>query len=509
MEAIDVDASSTLEVLKVLALGLPCFDDMLHLALEFPAARPTLCSICRTVRAALSAAARAAAAASPPPPSTLTVTVPAAAATVLVPTAGPFASVRDIPHGRAKVDVDVFESLLVVRPRGKGGAAAETPTPMLIEACNVVGAWCLTYRDRLRPGPAGVLHALVIALAEPIMVGKTAHRALCFSDTEAGLVKGTAGAGVGGVPLLAQLRAPDASRLAAKPPAYISGATALAPAPLNALAALRSVLPGAVGSLGEADLGLYASTAGGAGIKCFLKVTEGVLFPLRRAFIWVAAAGAGASVVVMPLGDVKEVKIGRGGGVSGRTFDLDIITLDGKTTQFSMLDVAELDALRAFVGTRTFGRVAEAKSSKAVAAVPVKTQAQSQAQEEELVEVKLGGPLDNAPTAAAPPRNINDDSSDDDEDDEEYDGQDSDDDDEDDSDDSDDDNGSDGDDNDHEEKGGLSTRTGKLFTTPLTTLPLPPPPHRCWWWTWTSCKCFNPQIRSHFYQETKCWRGAT
>ena len=46
-----------------------------------------------------------------------------------------------------------------------------------------------------------------------------------------------------------------------------------------------------------------------------------------------------------------------------KTFDLDIKTADGKTTQFGMIDNDELEALRRYVGTRTFTGSSSSSSS--------------------------------------------------------------------------------------------------------------------------------------------------
>ena len=106
------------------------------------------------------------------------------------------------------------------------------------------------------------------------------------------------------------------------------------------------------GKVGEADKSLFCSSKGDSCIKGYLKVSEGVLFPLRRAFLF-----GFKPLVCIPHTHVESVRIGRGGAVTSRTFDLDIITRDGKTTQVSMLEADELEALKAYVGTRTWGPV--------------------------------------------------------------------------------------------------------------------------------------------------------
>ena len=286
-----------------------------------------------------------------------------------LPTEGPFATVRDVsisaPRGRC--DVDFYERVIVIRPRGKGAS------PLVLDAVSVTGAWSLRARDPASASNA-VTQAVVISLAAPVLVGKTPHVAIAFTGDATALAK----AG----PQSTRVRAPDMG-------ATRSGAAA-APPPAESpdtIAALTSLVSAVCGTVGTSDKGLFASASGEVCVKCVNKVTQGVLFPLRRAFVF----GLAVTPLVIPHAGIAEVVIGRGGGVSARTFDLDIKMLDGKKWQFGMLDVDELAPLRAYVSTRTFGKAAAEKPPAEAA------------------------PADaGAPAPAAPSANMNEAASDDD-----------------------------------------------------------------------------------------------
>jgi hypothetical protein len=159
---------------------------------------------------------------------------------------------------------------------------------------------------------------------------------------------------------------------------------------------LSGLLSAVFGKIGTSDKSIFSSSQGEPSIKCYNKVNEGALFPLRRAFVWL-----GKPLLVLPLSTIAEVKVARGGGAA-RTFDIDIKPLDGKVVNFSMLDVNELAPLTDYVSTRTFGR-AEAAGASA-AAPPTSAAAGASGASSASVQPP-------APAPAAPARNMNEDES--------------------------------------------------------------------------------------------------
>jgi hypothetical protein len=280
---------------------------------------------------------------------------------------------------RGKCDIEFWEGGVVFRPRPAAATAAAkaaaagaavsgvdggTATPVVVHASNVTGVFYLTAADRYKKGPAGVNHMLVLTLAAPVLVGKTEHRALGMTETGEALTKaGACTIKLRRAPAPAGLR--DVSQLGAA--ALAGGGGAGAPVTgEHRMAVLRSLLGSVLGRVGEADKAIFASSHGDGSVKCYHKVNDGALYPLRRCLLF-----GPRPIVCVPHTDIASVTVGRGGGSgAARTFDLDVKLRDGKMVQFGMIEIEELDALRAYVGTRTFGTTvaADGRGTRAPAA---------------------------------------------------------------------------------------------------------------------------------------------
>jgi hypothetical protein len=157
------------------------------------------------------------------------------------------------------------------------------------------------------------------------------------------------------------------------------------------------------------------------------QVNDGFLFPLRRAIIFGLK-----QLVVIPHTDIASASVNRVGGAATKSFDLNIELTDGaaglvvmnrkqsnlqrragKKVQFSMIANEELEPLRSYISTRTFGGGASSKS----AAADAPSSAAAAAPSADAAALSTTPPSkSNAPQAqpaTAPVANINDMESDD------------------------------------------------------------------------------------------------
>ncbi len=274
----------------------------------------------------------------------------------------PFCTVPDvtcvIPRG--KMDIEASEEGIVIRTRPKtkssssssSSSSSTTTTPADSEENStstvtilqkyVNGIFYVTTKDKMRQGPAGIQHAFIISLSQPVMIGKTGHSTITLMDTEANIAK------VGSNLTIPCTRTIDTHKLRDAP--------ALGNLPTESLSStdqttlLRRLFTAIFGKVGESDKNIYSATGGHTSIPCINKVNDGFLFPLRRAILF-----GFRPTICLPHTEIAEVRIGRGGTSSSRSFDLDIKLVDGKIHNFSMIAIEELDGLRQYVSTRTFG----------------------------------------------------------------------------------------------------------------------------------------------------------
>ena len=217
----------------------------------------------------------------------------------------------------------------------------------------VAGVFSLAIQDKYRKGPDGCTHVAVISLREPVIIGKSPHSTIAFAENGGKLVKaGPVSVELRRTPQRDLLRDPDQLPL----PAATEGASAAAAALAFAdqFDALRRLLSAACGRIGGSDPAVFRSAGGLDCIKAYSKTSDGFLFPLRR-----CGRGGGRlrgllgsrvlsllprcrallfglrPLVAIPHSAIASVRVGRGGGSgASRTFDLDVTTVDGKTTQF-------------------------------------------------------------------------------------------------------------------------------------------------------------------------------
>ena len=347
--------------IEALLQGKQCCGGLIELAKAHPELAPQLLAIAQCIAADLQAAASSSSSSAAAAPggdgaasssAKSSTAAPTAAAVARLPPG--FATLKDVSciTPRGKHDVEFTESGFTLI--AKGAAAATTP-PVVVPASIANGVFSLQIKDKYKTGPAGITHLVVITLASPVMLGKTPHKAIAFSESGAALAK------AGSVSVLVSRPIATAGLKDAKALGLASGDGAGASiSGEDSFAVLRRLLTSVFGKLGEEDKGVFCSSAGQASVKCYHKVNDGVLFPLRRAFIF-----GPRPLVCLPHSEIAGVSVGRSGGAATRTFDFDVTTLDGKTVQFSMLENDELEPLRKYVSTRSFGSAAAAAATSA------------------------------------------------------------------------------------------------------------------------------------------------
>ena len=269
----------------------------------------------------------------------------------------PFCTIPDvacvIPRG--KMDMEVSEDGFVLRTRPKAKSITTTSTTATDSEDNssgtmitvlqkyVNGIFYVTTKDKIRQGPAAIQHAFIISLSQPVMIGKTAHSTLTIMDTEANILKLGTNITINCVRNIDNTKVRDYNILdvqATTNTLHANDQTTL----------LRRIFTSLFGKIGEADKSIFTSASGQTSFPCINKVNDGFLFPLRRAILF-----GFRPTICLPHTEIAEVRIGRGGTSSTRSFDLDIKLLDGKIHNFSMIAIEELDCLRQYVSTRTFG----------------------------------------------------------------------------------------------------------------------------------------------------------
>lgn len=345
-----------MDELSALLDGLSCKDGLLQLAIEHPELLESLIAIAKAIRADVGSKYSAGASPSPSPPASSSASASQAPAASL-PTG--FVRLQEISciTPRGKHDVEITETGITLFGKSAGAGGAPPGAPVVVAASNVTGVFSLSIQDKYKKGDAGIAQLVVITLANAVMIGKTPHKAVAFSDNQAALAK----AGAKTLPLT---RAVDADALkdakALPLSSSVSSSSAGSVTGEDAFGLLRGLLSAVFGRLGGEDKAIFSSSSGQASVKCYHKVNDGVLFPLRRAFIF-----GPRPLVCLPHSEVEGVSVGRSGGSVTKTFDLDVRMSDGKTVQFSMLDNEELEGLRRYVSTRTFGAPAPAAAAAA------------------------------------------------------------------------------------------------------------------------------------------------
>ena len=80
-------------------------------------------------------------------------------------------------------------------------------------------------------------------------------------------------------------------------------------------------------------------------MKCYCNnVNNGMLFPTQLGVIFIQKP-----LVYVPLDQIDRIELGRGGAVSGRTFDLNLYCKDKSVHHFSMIEKDELTPLATYV----------------------------------------------------------------------------------------------------------------------------------------------------------------
>lgn len=264
----------------------------------------------------------------------------------------PFARLLDVTCivPRGKHHFEISECDIVLHNK------SDSNTPLVLKVSNITGIFFLQILDRYRKGADGATHVVVITLREAIHVGKTAHLVVAFAENGAKLAMTSPCS----VPLLRPFRDSLHNAALLAQPGALEGLQ-------DQFAAMRTLLSAVCGKIGESDLSVYKSATGAASLKAYNKANEGFLFPMRRALIFGLKP-----LIAIPHSEISSVKVGRAGGTGvTRTFDLDVFTLDGKTTQFSMIDNIELDSLRTYVAGRTFGRATALAENSDLLGMPV------------------------------------------------------------------------------------------------------------------------------------------
>lgn len=226
----------------------------------------------------------------------------------------PFAVVPDVSctTPRGKHDIEFSENSVVFRTKtaAAGGATLEVPR------ASISGVFHLVTKEA---------QYLILSLSAAVAIGKAQHTVLAICESAEALRKaGAAGAkkNASGAGVVLQLRRePDASIFkdaavleALRKPAGGAGGGAGTLESDNSVSLLRGLFSSLVGRVGETDLALFKSAglAGNPFAKCYLGVNDGMLFPLRRAFVFV-----GKPMLVLPHADIAKCEVGRGGAWCG------------------------------------------------------------------------------------------------------------------------------------------------------------------------------------------------
>lgn len=94
-------------------------------------------------------------------------------------------------------------------------------------------------------------------------------------------------------------------------------------------------------------------------VKCYCNnVNNGMLFPMQLGVIFIQKP-----LVFVPLEKIDRIELGRGGAVSGRTFDLNLYCKDETVHRFSMIEKDELTPLATYVSETKANEAANTGSS--------------------------------------------------------------------------------------------------------------------------------------------------
>lgn len=224
-------------------------------------------------------------------------------------------------------------------PDGQGGAlilqskgaapGSVGPAGVSIPLDSVSGVFSLAVGDRYGKG---VTSSILLSLSQPFNVGKQAHKITAVADTDAVLSK----AGTYTITLRRDLNISNWKQPAALL-ALVEGGSTQSSLPAgtvftapNSFVLLRAVLEGMCGTIGQANAALFASainanavtsitsvaggaasigsSSGGPFVRCYHKVSEGVLFPLRKCFIF-----GFRPLICIPHTDISAVSVARSG----------------------------------------------------------------------------------------------------------------------------------------------------------------------------------------------------
>jgi len=215
---------------------------------------------------------------------------------------------------RGKHDLEFYPGALVFRPKSAAGVVVEVPRR------DVTGVFYLVTKEQVM---------LVLALGKPALIGKTLHSVLAVVESAEALRKAAAAAAKrnaaadgGGGPVPPAFRVPlqsPAAGMRFKEPTALDGLLEAPTAGLgsgalfgdSSVAVLRALAAAVWGRVGEADPALFKSAAPGGGaafIRAYLGVNDGLLFPLRRAFVFV-----GKPLLVLPHARIGRTEVGRAG----------------------------------------------------------------------------------------------------------------------------------------------------------------------------------------------------
>jgi len=201
---------------------------------------------------------------------------------------------------RGKHDIEFSERSIVFRPKSGAAGSATLEVPRH----TVSGVFHLVTKEHQH---------LLLSLSEPVTIGKAQHSVLAVCESAealrkaaaAGAKKNASGAGFS-VPLLREVageQLKDAAALAA-----VTRADRAALEGDSSVAVLKALAGSLVGRVGETDLALFKSARGNSFVRCYVGVNDGMLFPLRRAFVFV-----GKPLLVLPHADVAKAQVERGG----------------------------------------------------------------------------------------------------------------------------------------------------------------------------------------------------
>lgn len=223
----------------------------------------------------------------------------------------PFVSFLDIScmTPRGKHDIELSETTLVFKPKS---AAAGSGT-LEIAKHTISGVFHLVTKEH---------QYLVISLNEPVSIGKTQHHVLAIQEgaealrkaAAAGAKKNATGSGFS-IPLKRAVQESSLKDTAAFAAVHKAGLLGAGGPPgtvesENSVVALKSLLGSLVGKVGETDLTLFksAAAAGNPYFKAYVGASEGFMFPLRKAFVFV-----GKPLLVLPHADISAADVGRAG----------------------------------------------------------------------------------------------------------------------------------------------------------------------------------------------------